>query len=99
MPVEDLTITRKISTSEKNLVELGIGKPGDRVSYWYRQELRYHSKTGRPLKPLPIETNSGEYWSDYYVTELDEVYRSIHGIEEPIQIENKQQLKLDLTAS
>jgi hypothetical protein len=48
---------------------------------------------------LPIETNSGEYWSDYYVTELDEVYRSIHGIEEPIQIENKQQLKLDLTAS
>ena len=33
LPVEDLTITRKISTNEKNLVELGLGKPGERVSY------------------------------------------------------------------
>jgi DNA polymerase, archaea type len=81
LPVEDLTITRKISTNEKNLVELGLGKPGERVSYWYKRLDRYHSKTGRPLKPCPIETNSGEYWSDYYVTELDEFYRSILGIE------------------
>jgi hypothetical protein len=99
IPVEDLTITRKISTNEKNLVELSLGKPGDQVSYWYRQELRYHSKTGRSLKPMPIETNSGEYWADYYVTELDEVYRSILGIEEPRQMGNKNQLKLDLTAA
>jgi DNA polymerase, archaea type len=33
IPVEDLTITRKISTNEKNLVESGLGKPGERVSY------------------------------------------------------------------
>ncbi len=95
--VKDLTITRKISTNEKNLVELGIGKAGERVSYWYKRFDRYHSKTGKPLKSIPVETNSGEYWSEYYVTELDEVYRSILGIEETHTIGNKHQLKLDLT--
>jgi DNA polymerase, archaea type len=60
-----------------SLVELGIGKPKDTVSYWYKQFDRYHSKTGKPLKPMPVQTNSGEYWVDYYVGELDEVYRSI----------------------
>jgi DNA polymerase elongation subunit (family B) len=99
IPVEELTITRKISTNEKNLVELGLGTAGDTVSYWYKQHIRTHAKTGRALKPLPIETNSGEYWADYYVTELDEAYRSILGIEEPRPIGNKQQLKLDLTAA
>jgi DNA polymerase, archaea type len=77
LAVEDLTITRKISTNEKGLVELGIGKQGERVSYWYKRFDRYHSKTGKPLKPMPVQTNSGEYWVDYYVGELDEVYRSI----------------------
>jgi DNA polymerase, archaea type len=95
IPVEDLTITRKISTSEKNLVELGLGKTGERVSYWYKRFDRYHSKTGKLLKPLSVKTNSGEYWADYYVTELDEVYRSILGTEEPTpSIGNKHQLKL-----
>jgi hypothetical protein len=78
---------------------LGIGKPGDRVSYWYKRFDRYHSKTGKPLKPLPVETNSGEYWSDYYVTELDEDYRSILGIEESQMKGNKQKLKLDLPSA
>jgi DNA polymerase, archaea type len=96
LPVEDLTITRKISTNEKNLVELGLGKAGERVSYWFKRLDRYHSKTGRPLKPMPVETNSGEYWAEYYLTELDEVYRSILGIEEPKRlVGDKQQLKLN----
>ena len=96
LPVENLTITRKISTNEKNLVELGIGQTGERVSYWYKRFDRYHSKTGKLLKPIPVETNSGEYWADYYVTELDEVYRSILGTEEPKpSIGNKHQLRLE----
>jgi DNA polymerase elongation subunit (family B) len=107
LPVDDLTITRKISISEKNLVELGLGKPGDRVSYWYRQHIRLHAKTGRPLKPcatcsrqrFAIETNSGEYWAEYYIGELDEVYRSILGIEVSHRIGNKHQLKLNLNAA
>jgi DNA polymerase, archaea type len=77
LPIEDLTITRKISTNEKNLVELGLGKQGDRVSYWFKRLDRCHSKTGKPLKPMPVETISGEYWAEYYLTELDDVYRSI----------------------
>jgi DNA polymerase elongation subunit (family B) len=96
LPVEDLTITRKISINEKNLVELGIGKPGERVSYWYKRFDRHHAKTGRALKPYPIETSSGEYWAEYYVTELDEAYRSILGIEESIAISVPSQLKLEL---
>jgi DNA polymerase, archaea type len=99
LPVDDLTITRKISISEKNLVELGLGKPGERVSYWYRQHIRLHAKTGRPLKPCAIETNSGEYWSEYYIGELDEIYRSILGLEVPRTIGNKHQLKLELNAA
>lgn len=99
IPVEDLTITRKISTSEKNLVELGLGKPGDRVSYWHKRLDRYHAKTGKPLKPMPVETNSGEYWADYYVTELDEVYQSILGSEGTPPTADKQQLTLDIKAA
>ena len=99
LPVEDLTITRKISTNEKNLVELGLGKQGDRVSYWYKQLDRYHVKTGRPLKPMPVETNSGEYWSDYYVTELDKVYRSILGVDEVRMVGDKHQLNLEHKAA
>ena len=97
IPIEDLTITRKISTSEKNLVDLGLGKPGERVSYWYKQQIRLHAKTGRTLKPMPVETNSGEYWADYYVTELDRAYRSILGIEEPKRASgNTSQLRMEL---
>jgi DNA polymerase, archaea type len=100
LPVEDLTITRKISTNEKNLVELGLGKQGDRVSYWYKQHIRLHAKTGRQLKSCPIETNSGDYWAEYYIGELDEVYRSILGIEEPKRtIGNKHQMTLELDAA
>ena len=71
MPVEQLTINRKIGIAEKNLVELGLGKAGDRVSYWYTKQDRRHSKTGKALAPKPIETNCSQYWSDYYVAELD----------------------------
>ncbi len=60
---------------------------------------RYHAKTARPLKPMPVETNSGEYWADYYLTELDGVYRSILGIEEARPIGNTQQMKLELIAA
>lgn len=83
MPVEQLTITRKIAISENNLVDLGIGKRGDRVSYWYKKHIIYHSKTGRPLKPRPIETNRDEYWSEYYLDRLDKAKNEI--IPNPLQ--------------
>jgi DNA polymerase elongation subunit (family B) len=77
MAVEQLTITRKIGSAENNLVNLGIGKRGDRVSYWYAKHVNYHSRTGRSLKPKPIETNQEEYWSQYYLDRLDEAKAEI----------------------
>lgn len=94
--VAELTINRKIGSAEKNLVELGIGKPGDRVSYWFTEGKRYHSKTGKAIASHPLETTTEQYWSEYYVSLLDEEYRSILGIEKikkitpqysPIQLE------------
>jgi DNA polymerase, archaea type len=66
-----LTITRKISVSEKNLVELGLGQPGDTVSYWYTEQPRYHAKTGKILKSKAIETNNQPYWIAYYLEKLN----------------------------
>jgi DNA polymerase, archaea type len=56
--VEDLTISRRIGATEKNLVELGIGLPGDRVSYWFTEGKRSHSKSGRALASKPLETTT-----------------------------------------
>ncbi len=79
--VADLTINRKIGSAEKNLVELGIGKPGDRVSYWLTEGKRCHSKTGKVLASYPLETTTEPYWAEHYVGLLDTAYRSILGIE------------------
>jgi DNA polymerase, archaea type len=94
--VADLTINRKIGSVEKNLVELGIGKPGDRVSYWLTEGKRCHSKTGKVLASYPLETTTEPYWAEHYVGLLDTAYRSILGIEKttvvipqssPVQLE------------
>lgn len=66
-----LTVTRKISVNEKNLVELGLGQPGDTVSYWFTEQQRRHVKTGRVLKSKAIETNDQTYWVEYYLKKLD----------------------------
>lgn len=79
--VADLTINRKIGSAEKNLVELGIGKPGDRVSYWFTEGKHCHSKTSKVLASHPLETTTEPYWAEYYIGLLDKEYRSIVGIE------------------
>jgi DNA polymerase, archaea type len=81
--VAQLTITRKIASSEKNLVELGLGQPGDTVSYWYAEKPRYHAKTGRVLKSKAIETNTKSYWAEYYLEKLDTQRAEILGIPTP----------------
>jgi DNA polymerase, archaea type len=75
-----LTITRKISVSEKNLVELGLGLPGDTVSYWYAEQPRRHARTGRILNSGSIETNTQPYWVEYYLEKLDTQRAEILGI-------------------
>jgi DNA polymerase, archaea type len=78
--VEQLTITRKISVSEKNLVELRLGLPGETVSYWYAEQPRRHARTGRALDSKAIETNTQPYWVEYYLEKLDTQRAEILGI-------------------
>jgi DNA polymerase, archaea type len=84
--VADLTINRKIGSAEKNLVELGIGKPGDRVSYWFTEGKRHHAKTAKALLSHPLETTTEPYWADYYIDLLDGQYKSILGREKVAEI-------------
>ena len=76
---ELIAITRKIAKSEKRLVELGLGKLGDRVTYWYTEEKRFHKTTGKPLKSKELPTNTEPYSVAYYLNQLDELYKSIIG--------------------
>jgi DNA polymerase elongation subunit (family B) len=90
--IEQLTIRRKIGTGEKRLVERGLGQPGEIVSYYYMEQKRLHSKNGKPLSSTAVETNSGDYWIDYYLRELDSQYQEITG--DVIVQENTRQLGL-----
>ncbi len=78
--VAELTINRKIGSAEKTLVELGIGQPGDRVSYWLTEGKR-HGRAGNVLASRPLETTTEPYWAEHYVNLLYGQYRSILGIE------------------
>jgi DNA polymerase elongation subunit (family B) len=92
IPIEQLTIRRKIGKGEKRLVERGLGQPGEIVSYYYMEQKRFHSQNGKPLSSTTVETNSGDYWIDYYLRELDSQYREITG--ESMFQENTRQLGL-----
>lgn len=73
-----LAITRKIATSEKSLVERGLGQPGDTVTYWYTEQQRSH--IGRFMDSQLIETNTEPYWVDFYLEKLDNQRAEILGL-------------------
>jgi DNA polymerase, archaea type len=79
IPIEQLTITRKIGAAEKNLVALGFGKAGDRVSFWYAEQQRVHGRSGATLKSIRAETQTEPYWIDHYLQHIDILYQSISG--------------------
>jgi DNA polymerase elongation subunit (family B) len=75
---EQLFITRKISTAEKTLVNLGIGNVGDKVSFLYKSEDKIHKTTGKKLGVKYIPTvNYEEYDPQYYIDEISEFYYEI----------------------
>jgi DNA polymerase, archaea type len=112
MPVEDLTVTRKIGINEKTLVNLGIGQCGERASFWIAKHQRY-GKRGKALMPTKIQTKTDDYWADYYVDRLDGTYNLIMstnhitdeqrielGIKnEPIDNDNDEEIVEQLTLS
>jgi DNA polymerase, archaea type len=75
-----LTITRKIAKSEKGLVELGLGQPGDIVSYWQTKHERRHKRTGKLLGFAPMATSTAPYWPDFYLDMVDRQRAEILGI-------------------
>ncbi len=77
--IEQLTVTRKIRTGEKHLVGLGLGRTGEIVSFYYTQQKRFHKKSGRGLSSVAVESTSGDYWIDWYLSRLEEQYREIAG--------------------
>lgn len=77
IPVEELTVTHKISKNATTLINLGFGEPGVRVSYWFTKKQTYNKRTGRPNKPTPIQTDRDDYWSEYYVDAIDKIYNLI----------------------
>ncbi len=70
--IRRLMVTRKIARNEKKLVDLGIGQPGDVVSYYHRED---HGN-GK-AKYLP--TASGDYAIGYYRERLDQQFYEICG--------------------
>lgn len=48
IPIEQLTVTRKIGSAEKRLVDREVGKPGETVSFYYTQQKRFHAKSHYP---------------------------------------------------
>lgn len=81
MDISQLTITRKIRKGEKNLIELGIGKEGDTVSYWLTEQKRYHNTSKKPLKSIPVETQTGDYWAEFYIRDIDQLHADITGVQ------------------
>jgi DNA polymerase elongation subunit (family B) len=95
---ELLFTTRKISVSEKKLVELGIGNPGETVKFLYRSENKYHKKTGRLLRKEYIPTTDYEnHDPEYYIRELGKFYFEIFPEDKIQKKENKIKLiKVDV---
>jgi DNA polymerase elongation subunit (family B) len=74
--ISELTINRRIGKAEKSIVELGLGKCGDKVSYWY-SEYAPIGKSGKKLKSKKQETVTNLYWAEYYMDKANEEYKQI----------------------
>ena len=91
-PVQDLMITRKIRKGEKKLVELGVGKEGEQVSFYKGVDQVYDrglGKTGKPLKPgvKQVWTKDGQVDWDFYIKLLNEMWQEVLECLQPIQNE------------
>jgi DNA polymerase elongation subunit (family B) len=82
-PLAKLTITRKIAKSEKKLIEMGFGKAGDIVSFYY----------GYDSRNSPIEITTGEYNTEYYIKKLNFLMQEMYGLSDK-PIDHKEQLSL-----
>jgi DNA polymerase I len=77
-PIEELTITRKIRKGEKSLVDLGVGKEGDQVSFYRGIDQEMLGKKGQVLKnKKEVWTSQGVVGWQYYISLVKEMYQEI----------------------
>ena len=86
---EDLIVTKKIPASDKKLTDLGLGQPGDRISYWFTEGKRFHKTMGKQLASKEIPTMTEPYWIEYYLKRIDAQYREIIGSKKVIDGDNE----------
>ena len=73
-PVDRLMVTQRIPSNSKAL--LVLGKPGEVISYYWGEDKRYGAR-GRRLKSIKCPVQSGPYYGDHYVKQLEEMYKEI----------------------
>ncbi|MCL2937247.1 MAG: hypothetical protein MGU50_12065 [Trichodesmium sp. MAG_R02] len=73
-------MTQRIPVNNKALVNAGIGKPGDVVTYYYTGSI---SKRGA-LKNIP--TQNKPYFPEYYISEIHKLKEEVDTIvqKEPV---------------
>lgn len=95
MPIELLTINRKIKKSEKTVVELGLGKPEEAITFYeaYQEVLiDPNKKIRRNAKPKPtnVKKLSKHYDMDYdvkfYLDIITQQYREFMAMAKKIEI-------------
>ena len=75
--IELLQITRKIYKSEKSLIEAGLGQVGEKITFYFGEDIRYSKKTGKRLKSQRKPINRGSYYREFYLEILDRMYKEI----------------------
>jgi DNA polymerase elongation subunit (family B) len=78
-PISNLTITRKIRKGEKTLVNQGVGKEGDEVSFYRAADKAcFSKKTGKLLKKTEtIFTSKGVPNWEYYIDLVEKMYHEV----------------------
>jgi len=77
---EVLQITRKIPKSDKSLTAAGLGQIGEKVTFYYGEEIRTSKKTGKRLKSHKKPVNQGSYYQGFYLETLDGMYQEIKDV-------------------
>ncbi|TKW74998.1 MAG: hypothetical protein DI610_05050, partial [Staphylococcus hominis] len=67
-------LTQKIRKGDVSLSGAGLGKVGDRVTYYFAEKKGEPSKRGGYKKSSKHPVEEGEYWIDYYLNELNKMY-------------------------
>jgi hypothetical protein len=96
LPISSKPCTRRgfVLSTFPSLTAIVISKDARLIEFIFQTGCKpFKLVLNEKLATKAIETNSRKYWSDYYVTKLDEVCRSILGIEETRAVRDIQQVR------